>query len=80
LTPYSFSFLSVLQLPFFSSSNIWANLAFEWFGLSVGAKAAELLVQLPYSRLHEYESLRIISLFQKTKSPACAPRHFVKRH
>jgi hypothetical protein len=50
----SVSFLSILQLPFFNSSSLWATSVIEYFGLQMGNKATKLLVELPYSRLHEY--------------------------
>ena len=61
---HSFSFLSILQLPFFSSGNVWANLFLEWFGLEMASKATKYLVQLPYSRLHEYKT-SLITIFSK---------------
>ena len=60
----SFSFLSILQLPFYSSGNVWANLLFEWFGYEIGQKTTTYLVQLPYSRLHEYKT-SLITIFSK---------------
>jgi hypothetical protein len=60
----SFSFLSILQLPFFSSGNVWANLVIEWLGLEMASKATKYLVQLPYSRLHEYFT-SLITIFSK---------------
>lgn len=52
----SVSFLSILQLPFFNSNNIWATSLIEYLGFQMGQKATTLLVELPYSRLHEYST------------------------
>jgi Zn-dependent protease with chaperone function len=57
---FSIPFLSILELPFLSGitgSSFWASAALEWLSLKGGDSVAKLLVDLPYSRLHEYNAL-----------------------
>jgi hypothetical protein len=63
----SVSFLSILQLPFFNSSSIWTTSVIEYLGFSMGNKATTLLVELPYSRLHEYTPPRHPNLHAATR-------------
>jgi hypothetical protein len=49
----SVSFLSMLQPVLGWTNNIWATALMEYLGYNASSKAADVLVSLPYSRVHE---------------------------